>query len=160
MVIDNDAGTNTFQTRLNELFAASEARLTNLRVAKGLLAQNFRISAPYLSQLRTGVRDNPSSEVIEALAEYFSVTPDYFFDIPRGEECDDLHDADAEIVDQLTELGTRKLLRSANGLSAESIELLIDMAVKMHAADDRQRRFRIHTYRASTETTAPRMTAT
>lgn len=136
-MIDNHTGANTFQARLNELFTASETRLTNLKVAKGLLTQNFRISAPYLSQLRNGVRDNPSGEVIAALAEYFSVSPDYFFDIPRRGDCEDPHNADAVIVDQLTDLGTRKLLTSANGLSAESIELLVEMAIKMRAADRR-----------------------
>lgn len=139
-VIDNHAGTNNFQARINELFAASETRLTNLRVAKDLRTQSFHISTPYLSQLRTGVRDNPSGEVIEALADYFSVSPDYFFDLPRHEVHGDLHNADAEIVDQLTEVGTRKLLRSANGLSAGSIELLVEMAIKLRAADHSIRR--------------------
>ena len=155
-VIDNHAGANTFQARLNELFAASQTRLTNLRVVKDLLTQDFRISAPYLSQLRTGVRDNPSGEVIAALAEYFSVSPDYFFDIPRRGECEGLHNADAEIVDQLTDLDTRKLLTSANGLSVESIELLVEMAIKMSAADHRiRRRFRVPGHRVTTETASP-----
>jgi hypothetical protein len=130
-------GEGVFQHRLNELFAASQTRLTNVSVAKGLLLQNFRISVPYLSQLRTGVRDNPSDEVIAALSKYFSVAPDYFFEVPRRGECECPHKTDAEIVNQLTDPAVRKLLTLAHGLSAESIELLADMANRIVAADRR-----------------------
>ncbi|MDF2897190.1 MAG: family transcriptional regulator [Rhodococcus erythropolis] len=64
---------NVFQLRLNELFSGSDRRLTNTAVANGLLARGYRISTPYLSQLRHGVRSSPSDEVVSALADSMSL---------------------------------------------------------------------------------------
>ncbi|MBH5141030.1 helix-turn-helix domain-containing protein [Rhodococcus qingshengii] len=136
-VVRVSTGGGVFRDRLNDLFAASQTRLTNLSVAKGLLLQDFRISVPYLSQLRTGVRDNPSDEVVAALANYFGVAPECFFEIPDRGECECPQKADAEIVKQLTDPDMRRLLTLAHGLSAESIELLADMANRIVAADRR-----------------------
>jgi transcriptional regulator with XRE-family HTH domain len=38
------------------------------------------MSAPYLSQLRNGNRENPSSATIEQLAHFFRIDPAYFTD--------------------------------------------------------------------------------
>src|SRR4051794_3884949 len=38
------------------------------------------ITTAYLSQLRNGQRTNPSYNVLEALADFFGVSPSYFFD--------------------------------------------------------------------------------
>lgn len=76
---------NLFQLQLNTLFNASKSRLTNRKVVNALLTRNCQISAPYLSQLRTGTRQNPSDEVVGALADYFGVTPAYFFTTPQND---------------------------------------------------------------------------
>jgi len=38
------------------------------------------MSAPYLSQLRSGERTNPSKATMNALANFFRIQPDYFTD--------------------------------------------------------------------------------
>lgn len=63
------------QTRYSdkEVAAAINARTA----ARG---ERTTVSNVYVWQLRTGRRDNPSYEVLKALAEHFGVPPAYFFD--------------------------------------------------------------------------------
>lgn len=126
---------NAFRVRLNELFAAPDRRLTNVAVAKGLLAHVCRISTPYLSQLRYGVRENPSDDVVVALADYFEVPPGYFFTIPWSGDRVRVQGEDAKIVDRLDDPVLKELLAAANGLSAASLELLADIATKLRISD-------------------------
>ena len=65
---------NTFQERLNRLFAST--RVTYRDVIDGT---GGVIREAYLWQLRTGRAINPSYKVIAALASYFNVSPGYFF---------------------------------------------------------------------------------
>ncbi|OYD60817.1 helix-turn-helix domain-containing protein [Rhodococcus sp. OK302] len=132
------ASENVFQIRLNELFAAANRRPTNRAVAKGLLAQGCRLSAPYLSQLRNGIRDNPSEEVVAALADYFAVSPGYFFTIPWSGDRTRAQASDTEIVERLDDLALKQLLLTANGLSGASLELLVDLATRFRTADHRR----------------------
>lgn len=67
---------NVFRDQLNRLIDTHPKKLTNGTVVKGLAERGCVISPPYLSQLRTGARTNPSREVVDALAS--------FFDVPRG----------------------------------------------------------------------------
>lgn len=92
-------------------------------VAKGILESGYSISGPYLSQLRTGVRTNPSDEIIVALANYFRVAPDYFFAIPQSGDRAQVQQENADIVDSLVDPIMRRSLVAANRLSAESLEL-------------------------------------
>lgn len=43
-------------------------------------ASGATMSAPYLSQLRNGVRTWPSAQTIDAVASFFGVSPAYFTD--------------------------------------------------------------------------------
>lgn len=70
---------NQFNDRLNSLFETADFHVTNAMVVRGMTEFGCRISTPYLSQLRTGVRTNPSPEVVAALAHFFNVHPDYFY---------------------------------------------------------------------------------
>lgn len=134
-VADEDA----FQVRLNELFTASDRRLTNAVVAKGLLARGCRVSTPYLSQLRTGVRTSPSGEVVGALADYFGVSPGHFFTIPWTGDHTLVEGEDATIVERLDDLELKQLLQTANGLSATSLELLLKLAARLRISDQRRK---------------------
>lgn len=131
---------SVFQVRLNELFAATGRRLTNKTVASGLAASGCRISVPYLSQLRTGAREAPSREVVTALASYFRVSSGYFFTVPWNGDRMDAVDADTNIIALLFDSQVRALLQASNGLSAESLNLLVDLATKLKAADPGHRR--------------------
>ncbi|WP_094275442.1 hypothetical protein [Rhodococcus sp. OK302] len=52
----------------------------------------------------------------------------------RGEP---FHHPDTDIVEYLDDLALKKLLRSANGLSAASLELLVNLATKFRISDHR-----------------------
>jgi transcriptional regulator with XRE-family HTH domain len=68
---------NIFQQRLNHLFASTKATCSEVVNGTGGV-----IHEAYLWQLCTGRVVNPSYKVIAALANYFNVSPSYFF----GEE--------------------------------------------------------------------------
>lgn len=68
---------NTFQERLNHLFASTRSTYRDVVDGTGGVVREA-----YLWQLRTGRAVNPSYKVIAALASYFNVNPGYFF----GEE--------------------------------------------------------------------------
>lgn len=70
-----------FTHRLNRLFLAirppGRGEYTNVEVVEALRRRGVRISGPYLSQLRRGLRIHPSAKVIEALADFFGVETAY-----------------------------------------------------------------------------------
>jgi transcriptional regulator with XRE-family HTH domain len=74
----------SFTARLNRLFDTvyppGRGPHTSAELVAALMAQGIRISAPYLSQLRSGTRANPSSEMIRSIAAFFRVSPAYFTD--------------------------------------------------------------------------------
>lgn len=130
---------NGFRERLNELFARSPRRLTNKEVVDGLLAQGFSISVPYLSQIRTGVRGNPSNLVVAALADYFDVDSEYFYLTHVDENSSNRYEAeDAAVIAHLHATSTTALLTTANGLSDDSHEILIELAEKLRLAERHQ----------------------
>lgn len=128
---------NVFRVRLNELFARSGRRLTNKAVVNGMAAEGCRISTPYLSQLRTGVRGSPSDEVVESIGKYFGVPPGYFFTIPWDGDRETAHGEDEKIVAELADSDLQHLLAAANGLSSGSLDLLADVATKLRVAEAR-----------------------
>jgi transcriptional regulator with XRE-family HTH domain len=59
---------------------------TSAEVLTALRRAGRPMSPPYLSQLRTGQRRNPSSATIAALAQFFGVPPAYFTDDDRYQQ--------------------------------------------------------------------------
>jgi len=125
----------SFAERLNKLFGsvhpAGRKPYTNADVAEALAAAGHSISKPYISQLRSGHRTNPSNETVAALARFFKVKPDYFFD-PVYEAT---VDRDLEVLSQLQGYGLRRLSQRAFDLSEESQNLLAAMAEKLRASE-------------------------
>jgi transcriptional regulator with XRE-family HTH domain len=76
--------TTTFADRLNRLFDTvyppGRGSHTSAEVVAALKSEGVTMSAPYLSQLRSGNRTNPSSATMIALANFFRIKPDYFTD--------------------------------------------------------------------------------
>jgi hypothetical protein len=83
----------TFADRLNHLFDAlhppGRGPHTSTEVTRALRAQGITMSAPYLSQLRTGARVRPSAEAKAALAWFFRIDPAYFTDDDYRQRVDD-----------------------------------------------------------------------
>jgi hypothetical protein len=59
------------------------------------------VSHTYLWQLRRGLRDNPTKQHLEALADFFGVPPSYFFDDAAGPRPEADLELLAAFVDQL-----------------------------------------------------------
>lgn len=78
------------------------------------------ISATYVWQLRTGRRTNPTKSHLEGLADFFGVSPAYFFDEDAGTRIDQELDLLAAMRDaQVTQIALRSL-----GLSRSSLEAI------------------------------------
>jgi transcriptional regulator with XRE-family HTH domain len=82
----------TFAARLNRLFDTvyppGRGPHTSAEVIAALKAEGVTMSAPYLSQLRSGNRTNPSAATMAALANFFRIKPDYFTDDEYYENLD------------------------------------------------------------------------
>jgi transcriptional regulator with XRE-family HTH domain len=124
-----------FAARLNSLFNTvhppGRKPHTNAEVADALADSGHQISKPYISQLRSGQRTNPSDETVAALARFFKVKPDYFFNDIYAAKIDN----DLELVTQLQGYGLRRLSSRAFDLSEESQNLLSSMAEKLRASE-------------------------
>ncbi|MEV6278471.1 helix-turn-helix domain-containing protein [Nocardia sp. NPDC051832] len=125
----------TFAQRLNKLFESvrppGRKPHTNAEVAAALTASGYPISKPYLSQLRSGRRSNPSEETVAALARFFKVKPDYFFNTAYAAKIDH----DMTLLAQLQGYGLRRLSARAFDLSEESQNLLTSLAEKLRASE-------------------------
>lgn len=125
----------SFADRLNKLFDTvhppGRKPHSNAEVAEALASAGHRISKPYISQLRSGHRTNPSNETVAALARFFKVKPDYFFD-PMYEA---RVDRDLEVLAQLQGYGLRRLSARAFDLSEDSQNLLAAMAERLRTSE-------------------------
>jgi transcriptional regulator with XRE-family HTH domain len=81
------------------------------------------ISATYLWQLRKGLRDNPTKKHLEALADFFGVSPAYFFDDAATARID----AELALLSALREASVRQIALRATGLSPESLGAIAEM---------------------------------
>ncbi|MCD2109422.1 helix-turn-helix transcriptional regulator [Rhodococcus erythropolis] len=124
-----------FRAQLNALFRDSGPGLTNRVVVRGMLELGCRISAPYLSQLRTGARTAPSAPVVRALADYFMVSVDFFFDPAYNPNLDNVAPFDLHLIEGLSDAALRRILHSAVGLSSSSYTLIIRLAEQLRMAE-------------------------
>jgi len=92
-----------------------------------------RVSRSYVWKLRHGRNSNPSLDVIEALAMFFRVDPEYFFN-PKDEN-DDRALEMAEVAALLQDPGVRAVAERARGLSPTSIEAVNNLIDNLHAIE-------------------------
>jgi transcriptional regulator with XRE-family HTH domain len=109
----------TFSARLNRLFDTvyppGRGPHTSAEVIAALKAEGITMSAPYLSQLRSGNRTNPSSATMAALANFFRIKSSYFTD----DEYYAKLDKEMAWVSTLRDDGVRRLALRASELSPE-----------------------------------------
>ena len=74
------------------------------------------MSAPYLSQLRSGNRTNPSAATMAALANFFRIKPAYFTDDEYYEKLD----KELTWLANMRDEGVRRIAARTVGLSAEA----------------------------------------
>jgi transcriptional regulator with XRE-family HTH domain len=112
----------TFSARLNRLFDTvyppGRGPHTSAEVIAALKAEGVTMSAPYLSQLRSGNRTNPSVTTMTALANFFRIKPAYFTDDEYYEKLD----KELSWLLVMRDEGVRRIAMRASELSPESQE--------------------------------------
>lgn len=114
--------------KLNRLFEtihpASRGEYSPEEVAKAITgAGEGSISPAYIYMLRKGQRNNPTKRHLELLADFFGVTPAYFFDDEAAERIEQQLDLLAAFRDG----EVRRLAARASGLSAKSLQGILRM---------------------------------
>ncbi|EWM12544.1 helix-turn-helix domain-containing protein [Kutzneria sp. 744] len=85
---------STLSDRLNRLFdvrrpvAAPERAYTNREVVTAAKAAGFELSESHLSELRRGIKQNPTLRTLQAVASFFQVQVGYFTDAEIPAEVD------------------------------------------------------------------------
>ena len=110
----------TFAARLNRLFDTvyppGRGPHTSAEVVAALRSEGVTMSAPYLSQLRSGNRTNPSAATMAALANFFRISPAYFVD-------DDYYhrlDEELSLLSSMRDEGVRRIAARTVGLSRQA----------------------------------------
>jgi transcriptional regulator with XRE-family HTH domain len=125
---DQATGGRTLADKLDYLFDTVHPRgrgqYSYAEVAKAIEDRGGpTVSATYIWQLRKGLRDNPTKRHLEALADFFGVSPAYFFDDAEAERISDR----LALLAMLRDAGARQLAARAAGLSEGSIQSLREM---------------------------------
>lgn len=81
------------------------------------------ISASYLHALRTGTKDNPTMRHLEAIADFFGVSPAYFFNDDLARKIDQ----QLELLEAMRDAGVRHIALRAAELSPGAIDMIKEM---------------------------------
>jgi transcriptional regulator with XRE-family HTH domain len=119
----------TLAEKLNTLFDTVRdergREFSNQRVAAAV-----GVSDAYIGYLRRGERTNPTKANLEALARFFGVTPDYFFDSSTAERvAEQLREL--RLLSRLRDAGALKVAMRLGGLSPGSLEAVAAMVDKL-----------------------------
>ncbi|KAA1250219.1 transcriptional regulator [Mycobacterium simiae] len=116
----------TFAARLNRLFDTvyppGRGPHTSAEVIAALKAEGVTMSAPYLSQLRSGNRTNPSSATMAALANFFRIKSAYFTD----DEYYAKLDKELRWLAAMRDDGVRRIAERSHGLSPQAQQAVVD----------------------------------
>lgn len=123
-------GSRSLADKINHLFE-------NVRPAKGEYTYEYvtrtieerggpTISLSYLWQLRKGLRDNPTKKHLEALADFFGVSPSYFFD----EAVEERVNAQLALLGALRDTDIEHMALRASGLSTQTLKAIGEMIEK------------------------------
>ena len=118
----------SFADRLNRLFDTLKPPgrdfYTSGELVSSLNAMGVRISAPYVSQLRSGARTHPSATTIEAIAKFFRVHPGYFTDAAYYAAVE----KELSMMSAMRDPGVRRVVTRAIGLSPSAIDEIVKTA--------------------------------
>ncbi|KRE30303.1 secretion protein EspR [Mycobacterium sp. Soil538] len=129
----------TFAERLNRLFDTvyppGRGPHTSAEVVAALKTEGMTMSAPYLSQLRSGNRTNPSGATMAALANFFRIRSDFFTDDSYYAKLDQ----ELTLLAGLRDDGVRRVAARSIGLSPEAqrdvVEKVDELRRREHLAD-------------------------
>jgi len=133
-------GPRTLAQKIDYLFATVHPKnrgpYSYEEVASGIKkAGGPTISASYIWQLRTGVKDNPTMKHLEALARFFGVPPAYFF----NDESSERIAAELSTLAAMRDNQVRSVALRASGLSPETLRTIqgfIERARTLEGLDD------------------------
>lgn len=115
----------TLAEKLNTLFTSvrdeRDREFTNQRVATAT-----GVSDAYIGYLRRGERTNPSKATLQALAEFFGVTPEFFFDTTATERVTEQL-RQLQQLSRLRDAGVLKVAMRLGGLSPRSLDAVAAM---------------------------------
>ncbi|WET77883.1 helix-turn-helix domain-containing protein [Amycolatopsis sp. QT-25] len=128
MVAATEPGKTTLAEKIDKLFQIvlrpDREPYSHEEVAKACReATGESFSTTYLWQLRTGRRDNPTKRHLEALAQFFGVSPAYFFDDERSAKIAE----ELALLGALRDAGVRDVALRAVTLSADGLDTISDM---------------------------------
>lgn len=116
----------TFAARLNRLFDTvyppGRGPHTSAEVIAALKAEGITMSAPYLSQLRSGNRTNPSTATMAALANFFRIKSAYFTDDEYYENLDQ----ELQWLATMRDDGVRRIAVRSQGLSTQAQQEIVE----------------------------------
>jgi len=120
--------TITLAEKLDRLFKTvhpSGAReYTHEEVAEAIRSRGGpTISATYIWQLRKGLKDNPTKRHLEALADFFRVSPGYFFD----DESANLIHAQLALLAAMRDGQVRHIATRLAELTPEALDAVTDI---------------------------------
>jgi transcriptional regulator with XRE-family HTH domain len=125
----------TFAARLNRLFDTvyppGRGPHTSAEVIAALKAEGVTMSAPYLSQLRSGNRTNPSSATMTALANFFRIKPAYFTDADYYEKLD----KELSWLSTMRDEGVRRIAVRTIGLSPQAQQNIVERVDELRRAE-------------------------
>ena len=116
--------------RLFRLASVGRKPLSHYEVSSAIAANGGpTISHTYLWMLRHGQRDNPTKQHIEALAAYFGVPVNYFFD----DEASRAVSQELDVIMALRDPDVRSLALHSVGLGADSLRTMRNLADHLQA---------------------------
>lgn len=132
MAEDARAEPGPLARKLDRLFRTMHPRgrreYTYEDVAEGIAKRGGpTISATYVWLLRTGQRDNPTKHHLEGLADFFGVSPAYFFDDTATARID----AQLDLITALRDAPVRQIALRAFGLSPGSLRMVADIVAQV-----------------------------
>ncbi|KFU75772.1 MULTISPECIES: helix-turn-helix domain-containing protein [Amycolatopsis] len=128
MVAATEPGKTTLAEKIDKLFQIvlrpDREPYSHEEVAKACReATGESFSTTYLWQLRTGRRDNPTKRHLEALAQFFGVSPAYFFDDEQSAKIAE----ELALLGALRDAGVRDVALRAVTLSPDGLDTISDM---------------------------------
>jgi len=119
----------TLAEKIDQLFASvhsdSHREHTYEEAAEGIRKRGGEtISASYLWELRTGVKDNPRKKHLEAIADFFGVSPKYFFD---DDEAAARIYAQLKLLPVLLDADVQRVALRAADLSPDALRVIAEM---------------------------------
>jgi len=140
MADEDGGGLPHLADRLNVLFSrvprpGTNQPYSNDRAAEDLSSAGVSVTGAYLSQLRSGRKNNPSARLLAGIADLFEVPITYFFDDEQARQIE----AQLHTLVALRNAGVRSIVARSAGVSEAgiaSLAAILEQLRRMEGLDD------------------------